>query len=85
MNEGATKNPDQPDARSDKQERIRRQNVDELKRLCDRIGAEAQRRGLTQEILNQILDEEPTAEELAQSRINLTERRAVVAEFCKRA
>jgi len=62
-----------------------RENADELQRLCDRVSAQAQGRGLTEEILNQILNEGPTAEEVARNQANLKELRAVVAEFCKRA
>jgi hypothetical protein len=38
------------------EERIRRLRIAELKATLDRIGAEAQARGLTEEILNQILE-----------------------------
>jgi hypothetical protein len=48
-------NPGQPDSPEDERERIRRQNVAELNRLCDRVSAEAQARGLTEEILNDML------------------------------
>jgi hypothetical protein len=41
-------------------ERIRRLRVAELKATLDRIGAAAQARGLTEEILNEILNEELT-------------------------
>jgi len=49
------------------EERIRRcrLRVAELEATLDRIGAEAQARGLTEEILNEILNEELTAEEVA--------------------
>ena len=50
---------------SNERERIRQSNIAELKSLCDRIAAEAEARGLTEEILNEILNEELTAEESA--------------------
>jgi|HubBroStandDraft_3_1064219.scaffolds.fasta_scaffold1883232_1 hypothetical protein len=40
------------------EERIRRLRIAELQATLDRIGAEAQARGLTEEILNEILNEE---------------------------
>jgi len=80
MSEGTIGNEGGPVAPEDQRARIRKQAADELDRLCDRIGAEAQTRGLTEEILNQILNEEPTAEEVAQSQANLKELRAFVAE-----
>jgi hypothetical protein len=83
MGEGATKNPDLPDVRADEQERIRRQAVDEFERLCDCIGAEAQARGLTEQILNEILSEEPTAEEAVQNQARLQEFQAVIRETLK--
>jgi len=36
-------------------ERIRRINVDEFQKFCDRVGEEAARRGMTEEILADIL------------------------------
>ncbi len=36
-------------------QRIRRANVEELLKFCDRVGAEAARRGMTEEILADIL------------------------------
>jgi hypothetical protein len=55
-------------------------NAHELERLCDRVSAEAKVRGLTEEILNQILSAEPTAEEVAQSQANLKDLRSFGAE-----
>jgi hypothetical protein len=56
MPDDSTKNIAQADAAADEQERIRRQRITELKATCDRIGAEAQARGLTERILNEILE-----------------------------
>lgn len=36
-------------------ERVRRTNIDEFQKFCDRVGAEAARRGITEEILADIL------------------------------
>lgn len=36
-------------------ERIRKSNVDEFQKFCDRVGAEAVKRGMTEEILADIL------------------------------
>ena len=36
-------------------ERIRRSNVEELLKFCDRVGAEAAKRGMTEEVLADIL------------------------------
>jgi len=36
-------------------ERIRRKNVDEFQKFCDRVGAEAAKRGMTEEVLADIL------------------------------
>jgi prevent-host-death family protein len=36
-------------------ERIRRSNVEEFDKFCDRVGAQAKRRGMTEEILADIL------------------------------
>ena len=36
-------------------ERIRKANVEELQKFCDRVGAEAARRGMTEDILADIL------------------------------
>ncbi len=36
-------------------ERIRRSNIDEFQKFCDRVGAEAVKRGMTEEILADIL------------------------------
>jgi hypothetical protein len=55
--EGEAKNLNQSAGLVEERERIRRQNMDEFKRLCERIGGEAQARGLTEEILNEILSE----------------------------
>jgi hypothetical protein len=70
---------------SDEQERIRKLNAAGLQAICDRVGAEAQARGLTEEILNGILNEEQTAEEAALRQDTLQEMRAIVAENLKLA
>ena len=62
------------------EERIHRLRVAELEATLDRIGAGAQARGLTEEILNEILNEKLTAEENAASQVRLQEFRAIVAE-----
>jgi len=62
------------------EERIRRLRVAELQATLDRIGAEAEARGLTEEILNEILNEELTAEEVALNRSRAQELMAWVAE-----
>ena len=49
MTEDGNKKLEQPAVAGYERERISRQAVDELKRLCGRIGAEAQARGLTEE------------------------------------
>ena len=36
-------------------ERIRKSNIDEFQKFCDRVGAEAVKRGMTEEILADIL------------------------------
>lgn len=36
-------------------ERIRRSNVEELLKFCDRVGADAAKRGMTEEVLADIL------------------------------
>ena len=36
-------------------ERIRQSNVEEFDKFCDRVGAQAKRRGMTEEILADIL------------------------------
>jgi len=36
-------------------ERVRRANIDEFQKFCDRVGAEATGRGMTEEILADIL------------------------------
>jgi hypothetical protein len=70
---------------SDEQERIRKLNAAELQAICDRVGAEAQARGLTEEILNGILNEKSTAKEAALRQDTLQEMRAIVAENLKLA
>jgi hypothetical protein len=40
------------------QQRLRKANAEELQLLCDRIGARAKRRGLTEEKLNRFLSDE---------------------------
>lgn len=37
-------------------ERLRRVNIEEFQKFCDRLGKEAAARGLTEEKLNEILD-----------------------------
>jgi hypothetical protein len=72
-------NPGEP-LMATEDERIRRLRDTELKATLDRIGAEAQARGLTEEILNGILNEELTAEDKAASQVRLQEFRAIVAK-----
>jgi prevent-host-death family protein len=43
---------------SEEYRRLRGANTVEIQRLCDRIGARAKRRGLTEEKLNKLLSEE---------------------------
>lgn len=59
MTKDRDKNTVQPGAGKDEQEQIRRRKIDELDQLCDRVSAEARQKGLTEEILNQLLEEEP--------------------------
>jgi hypothetical protein len=65
------------------EERIRRSRVAELEATLDQIGAEAQARGLTEEILSEILNEELTAEEVALNRCRAQELMAWVAETAR--
>jgi hypothetical protein len=65
------------------EERIRRSRVAELEATLDQIGAEAQARGLTEEILSEILNEELTAEEVALNRSRAQELMAWVAETAR--
>ena len=67
-------------ATANEQERIRKLNVADLQALCDRIGAEAQAHGLTEEILNEILNQESTPEETSECRARLPEPWACIAE-----
>jgi hypothetical protein len=62
------------------EERIRRLRVTELEATLDRIGAEAQARGLTEEIMNEILNEKLSPEEESECRRRTQEVRAFVAE-----
>ena len=57
----------------------RSRNPDEFEQFCDRVGAEAQARGLTEEILNQILNEIPTDEEAARSCVSAKDLLASIA------
>ena len=55
MREKSDKRTVRPRPANGKKKRIRREKIDELDRLCHRVSAEARRRGLTEEILNEIL------------------------------
>jgi hypothetical protein len=85
MSDDPSVNLQESDAAGAERERVSRQNIDEFERLCDRVGAEAKARGMTEEILNQILSDEPTEEEAAHNRVRAQELLAVVAKARNRS